>query len=152
MVRSGANLASAVTVDYTVTGGSALGGGTDYTVVAGTLSFTAGLTSRTIAVPTVNDSLVEGPETVVITLTTPPGAPRCDAPRSPTLTIADNDTAGTVQFGAAAYSVAENVAGRVYNLFVTRAGSSLASGIVVSYTVTGGTATNGVDYTLAGGT
>jgi hypothetical protein len=56
-----------------------------------------------------------------------------------------------VQFGAAAYAVSENVAGGVYNLLVTRSGSNLASGIVVSYTVTGGTAANGGDYTLAGG-
>src|SRR6185295_8087808 len=151
VLRSGANLASAVTVDYAVTGGSALGGGTDYTLVAGTLSFAAGLASRTIAVPTVNDSRLEGPETVVITLSNPTGGAALGAPAMTTLTIADNDTAGTVQFGAAAYSVPENVAGGVYNLLVTRTGSNLASGIVVSYTVTGGTATNGGDYTLADG-
>ena len=152
VLRSGANLASAVTVDYTVTGGSALGGGTDYTLMAGTLSFTAGLTSRTIAVPTVNDSLVEGPETVVVTLSNPTGGAALGAPAVTTLTIADNDTAGTVQFGAAAYSVPENIAGGFYNPLVTRTGSNLASGIVVSYTITGGTATNGGDYTLADGT
>jgi hypothetical protein len=119
--------------------------------VAGTLSFAAGLASRTIAVPTVNDSLLEGPETVVITLSNPTGGAALGAPAMTTLTIADNDTAGTVQFGAAAYSVPENVAGGVYNLLVTRTGSNLASGIVVGYTVTGGTATNGGDYTLADG-
>ena len=57
-----------------------------------------------------------------------------------------------MQFGAAAYSVAENVAGGVFNLTVTRTGTNLASGITVLYSVTGGTATNGADYTLANGT
>src|SRR6185436_20097470 len=93
------NLASAVTVDYTVTGGSALGGGTDYTLVAGTLSFAAGLASRTIAVPTVNDSRLEGPETVVITLSNPTGGAALGAPAMTTLTIADNDTGGTATNG-----------------------------------------------------
>ena len=102
--------------------------------------------------PTVNDSLIEGPETVVVTLSNPTGGAALGAPAVSTLTITDNDTVGTVQFGAAAYSVPENIAGGVYNLLVTRTGSNLASGIVVSYTVTGGTATNGGDYTLAGGT
>jgi hypothetical protein len=55
-----------------------------------------------------------------------------------------------VRFSAATYSVSENVVGGVYNLLVTRTG--LASGIAGSYAVSGGTATNGVDYTLANGT
>src|SRR4030095_11647936 len=87
--------------------------GSDYPWGAGPLSFTAGLTSRTIAVPTVNDSLVEGPETVVVTLSNPTGGAALGAPAVTTLTIADNDTAGTVQFGAAAYSVPEHVGGGV---------------------------------------
>jgi hypothetical protein len=152
VLRAGVNLASAVTVDYAVTGGSALGGGTDYTLAAGTLTFTAGLTSRTISVPTVNDTLVEGPETVVVTLSNPTGGAALGAPAATTLTITDNDTPGTVRFSAATYSVSENVPGGVYNLLVTRTGTGLASGIAVNYAVTGGTATNGVDYTLANGT
>jgi len=54
---------------------------------------------------------------------------------------------GRLRFSAAAYSVAENVAGGVYNLVVTRSGTGLASGIAVNYTVTGGTAVNGVTTT-----
>jgi hypothetical protein len=151
VVRSGTYLASGVTVDYAVTGGTASGAGVDYTLVNGTLTFAANQTSATIAVPTVNDTLVEGPETVVVTLSNPTGGAALGAPAATTLTITDNDTAGTVRFSAAAYSVTENVAGGVYNLIVTRSGTGLASGIVVNYTVTGGTATNGVDFALADG-
>jgi subtilisin family serine protease len=152
VTRTGVNLASGVTVDYTVTGGTATGGGVDYTLANGTLTFNAGIASLTIPVPTVNDTLFEGPETVIVTLSNPTGGATLGVPASTTLTITDNDTPGTVQFSAAAYSVAENVPGGVFNLTVTRTGTNLASGIVVNYTVTGGTATGGgVDYTLADG-
>ena len=151
VVRSGTNLASGVTVDYAVTGGTASGAGVDYTLANGTLTFAAKQTSATIALATVNDTLVEGPRTVVVALSNPTSGASLGSPAATTLTITDSDTAGTVRFSAAAYSVAENVAGGVYNLLVTRSGTSLASGIVVNYTVTGGTATNGVDYTLANG-
>jgi len=100
----------------------------------------------------VNDTFFEGAETVVVTLSSPTGGATLGAPAATTLTITDNDTPGTVQFSAAAYSVAENVLSGSFNLTVTRTGVNLASGIVVNYTVTGGTATGGgVDYTLANG-
>ena len=150
VVRTG-SLTTPASVDYQVAGGTASGGGVDFTLANGTLSFATGQASKTIVVPTVNDTLFEGPETIVLQLANPTGGATIGTPASTTLTIIDNDTAGTVQFGAAAYSVAENVPGGSINLLVTRAGTNLASGIVVSYTVTGGTATNGVDYTLANG-
>jgi hypothetical protein len=145
VVRTG-SLTTPASVDYQVAGGTASGGGVAFTLANGTLSFAAGQASKTIVVPTVNDTLFEGPETIVLQLANPTGGATIGTPASTTLTIIDNDTAGTVQFGAAAYSVAENVPGGSINLLVTRAGTNLASGIVVSYTVTGGTATNGVDY------
>src|SRR6185369_3984704 len=151
VVRTGLNLASGVTVDYAVTGGTATNG-TDYNLVNGTLTFNAGIASRSIPVPTVNDSLFEGPETVIVTLSNPTGGATLGSPAATTLTITDNDSPGTVQFSAAAYSVTENVPSGIFNLTVTRAGLNLAAGIVVNYTVIGGTATGGgVDYTLADG-
>ena len=61
-----------ITVDYDVTGGTATGGGVDYTLAAGTLTFNPGETGKSISVEIVDDSLAEDPETVVITLSNQP--------------------------------------------------------------------------------
>jgi len=63
-----------VTVDYAATGGTATGGGVDYTLDAGTLTFNPGETSKTISIAVVDDGVVEDPETVVITLSNPDNA------------------------------------------------------------------------------
>lgn len=142
--------ASAVTIAYATTGGTAGGGGTDYTLANGTLTFGAGESSKTFSVAIVNDTLDEPNETVVITLSNPGGGGTLGAPSSHTLTITDDDVGGTVQFQAASSSVAE--ASGTTNLVITRSGGS-ASNVTVAYAVTGGTATGGgVDYTLANGT
>ena len=57
-----------VTVDYAAIGGTATGGGVDYTLDAGKLTFSPGETTRWINVALVDDGLDEGPETVVIEL------------------------------------------------------------------------------------
>src|SRR5207249_1879458 len=48
-----------VTVNYAVTGGTATGGGVDYTLASGTLTFNPGETSKSISAAIVNDTLVE---------------------------------------------------------------------------------------------
>ena len=70
---SGAS-ASAVTVAYAVTG-TATGGGTDYTLADGTLTFNALSTSETITIASIiDDAIVEASETVIVTLSSPSGA------------------------------------------------------------------------------
>jgi len=63
-----------ITVDYSVTGGSATGGGVDYTLEPGTLTFEPGQRSKSISLELVHDSVAEGPETIVITLSNPTNA------------------------------------------------------------------------------
>ena len=63
-----------ITVDYAATGGSATGGGVDYTLEPGTLTFEPGQTSKSISLQLVDDGVAEGPETVVITLSNPTDA------------------------------------------------------------------------------
>ena len=81
---------SNVTVDYAVTG-TATGTGTDYTLANGTLTITAGNTTGTITIASiVDDALVEGNETVIVTLSNPSGATLGTDPVH-TYTITDND-------------------------------------------------------------
>ena len=64
---------SSYSVNYTTGGGTATSG-TDYAATSGTLTFPAGsTTSLPIAVPTLTDSVVESPETVLVTLSSPTG-------------------------------------------------------------------------------
>ena len=68
---------------------------------------------------------------------------------SAVLTILDDDLGGVIQFGAANYSIKEGVAS--LKILVRRSGGS-AGGVTVAYGVSGGTATNGADFTLLAGT
>jgi|GEM_PF-2567227 len=91
--------AGAVTVDYEVSGGSAING-TDYVLADGTITWANGDTDpKAIRVTLTEDAIAEATETVVITLSnvtssgedTPLGAPSSAA-----LSIEDNDDVGFV--------------------------------------------------------
>lgn len=136
-----------VTVPYSVTGGTA--SVADATVVGapGTLTFTAGQTSQTITVMTMQDTMDEPDETVIVSLGTPTNA-TLGTNTTHTLTIIDDDDPPTVAFAAATGSATEGDTGvKMYNLAVNL---SAASGfdISVPFTVTG-TATNPSDYTIS---
>ena len=83
--------AATVAVDYAVTGGTASGGGVDFDLASGTLLFAQGVISQTITINLVDDGLVEGDETVVISLSNPQNA-SLTSPDTLTLTIVDDDT------------------------------------------------------------
>ena len=59
-------MAAALTVSYTVSGTAAAG--SDYAALSGSATIAAGATTATITVTPVNDTAVEGNETVVVTL------------------------------------------------------------------------------------
>jgi hypothetical protein len=80
----------AVTVDYEVTGGTADGGGEDYTLADGTLTFDACDTSENITITIVDDPCEEGPETIELTLSDPNNA-KLGAPANHTFTINDDE-------------------------------------------------------------
>ena len=65
--------AATVTVDYITSDGSARAGD-DYTSTSGTLSFSAGTTSRRLSVPIEDDIVNEADETFTVTLSNPSGA------------------------------------------------------------------------------
>ncbi len=78
-----------VRVDYATANGSALAGG-DYTAVSGTLTFAPGVTSRTVLVRTVDDTLAEPTETFTLNLSNSVGATIADA--TGVGTILDDET------------------------------------------------------------
>ncbi len=85
-----------ITVDYAATGGTATGGGTDYTLSSGTLTFSPGETSKNISVTIVDDTTVEATdETIAITLSNITNA-TAGANTSHTYTITGNDWAWNV--------------------------------------------------------
>ncbi|WP_200376899.1 beta strand repeat-containing protein [Thiocystis violacea] len=61
---------SAVTVNYATANGTATAG-SDYTAAAGTLTFAAGETSKTVTVPVIGDTTFEPNETFSVTLSSP---------------------------------------------------------------------------------
>ena len=95
-----------VTVDYATTGAGTAVPGSDFMSVSGTLSFASGQTSRTFTVPLLDDDVVDGPKTIGLALTNALGA-WIGAPNLATLTVTDNDVAGSIQFSAAQYWVDE---------------------------------------------
>ena len=136
-----------VTVDYAVTG-TATGSGTDYTLANGTLTISAGATSGTITIAgIVDDELAEANETVIITLSGPNNAVLGNDSVH-TYTINDDDGIPEVTFSAATSSGSESVASRSLSVVIPFA--SLQQ-IAVDYSVTGGTAGSGTDYSLSSG-
>jgi len=63
-----------VSVNYAVTGGTATGGGVDYTLGNGTLQFAAGVTTQNINITVLEDSIQEPSETIVLALSNPTNA------------------------------------------------------------------------------
>jgi urease beta subunit len=139
-----------VTVHYATSDGTATAG-SDYTAVSGRLTFGVGETSKTFTVPITNDTLVEGNETVNLTLSSPTDGATLGNPTTATLTIVDDDVAqpGVLQFNTTAYSVNENQG--TATITVTRTGGSNVP-VSVHYATSDGTATAGADYTATSGT
>jgi len=60
-----------VKVRYAATGGTAVGGGVDYTLPAGTLTFLPGQTAKNVLITVVDDGQDESDETIKVTLFSP---------------------------------------------------------------------------------
>jgi Calx-beta domain/Right handed beta helix region len=140
--------ASGVSVRYATSNGTALAG-KDYYARVGSLIFGAGVTSATFAIPILNDTIVEGDETVTLTLSLPTGRATLGATSSATLTIHSDDLGGVLAFSAPALVVSE--VGVTALLTVTRTGG-VASGVSVHYATSDGTALAGADYLPRAGT
>jgi hypothetical protein len=146
-VRREGGVGTTVTVDYATSNGSATAGA-DYTLTAGTLTFGPGDTSQTFAVPIIDDTVPENPETINLTLSNAGGGAVLGARTTAVLTIAFNDpqppaitstNATTFTLGAAG-TFTVTTTGFPDVTTITRGGAALPSG--VGYTDNGnGTAT-----------
>src|SRR6266542_1806326 len=138
---------SGLTVSYSLGGTAA--NGSDYATLSGSVSIPAGSSSATVTVNPVNDTAVEGNETVVLTLSAD-AAYTIGSPNSATVTIADNDQAVLPTVTVVATDANASESGPDPGTFtVTRSGSTTSS-LTVRYSL-GGSAANGSDYASLSG-
>ncbi|OEK04570.1 hypothetical protein BFP71_13980 [Roseivirga misakiensis] len=152
------DMSNPTSVDYAVTGGTATGGGTDYTLASGTVTFLAGTTTGSFDITINNDGLFEVDETIIITLSNPVNAnldntmPFAGSGAiTHTYTITNDDATPEIQFSNTSASGSETVTSVAIQVELDAVSGADAS---ASYTISGAsTATGvGVDYTLAAGT
>ncbi|MCX7618674.1 Calx-beta domain-containing protein, partial [Tepidiforma sp.] len=150
VTRTGGSTGAASVQCSTITGGTATAG-SDYTAVASqTLNWGSGdSTTQFCTIPILQDTLVEGPETVILQLSGATGA-ALGSPATATLTILDDDGTGSIQFTSATYTGSE--AGGAITITVSRTGGTTGAVTVDYATVAGGTATFGLDFVAASGT
>lgn len=130
--------AQTVTVNYLTSGGTATPGA-DYTATSGTLTFAPGVTTQTITVPIVGDTVAEPDETFLVSLSGPTGA-----------TLVAADGTGTIQNDDSAdadVTVTKTVTGGpffagqplTYTIVVNNAGPADATSVVVTDVIPAGT-------------
>ena len=135
-----------VTVPYSVIGGTAVGGGADYTAeVNGTVSIPVGSLYGVLDITLIEDMIDEPDETVILSMGTPTNATKGTVILY-VLSIIDNDDAPFVSFTLASSQGMED--GGPINVQVLLSSMSTRE-ITIPYTV-GGTATAGLarDYTI----
>lgn len=132
---------AAITVDYATSSGTATLG-IDYTAASGTLTFNPGEIAKTFIVPILDDTIVEAPETINLTLSNPTNA-SLGTNSTAVLTIADNEG---VKFSALSYEINED--GGAATITVQLIGTA-TSPVTVHYSTITGSATAGQDYTSA---
>ena len=153
-VRLNAESGKVVTVAYADAGTGSATSGTDYTTLtAGTLTFAAGTTSRTIAVSVSDDGDDEPNETVVVTLSNPVNATFDGGATSltGTGTIIDDDGMPALSIGSPSVIEGATNATLTFRVYLIPAHTAE---VTVAYADAGtGSATSGTDYTaLTAGT
>src|SRR5207249_9063515 len=132
-----------VTVGYSVNGGSATGGGVDYTLAAGTLTFAPGVTTQNISLTVVNDTADEIDETVPVTLSNATNA-TLGAISTHTYTILDDDPLPSLAINNVI--VIEGNSGTTNANFTVTLSPASGKTVTVNYATADGTATAPADY------
>ena len=133
-----------MTVDYATSDGTATAG-KDYTAEAGTLTFAAGETSKTVSMPIIDDEKDDDGET--LTLSDASGAAIADA--AATGTIADAEPALPGQSVSDVEASEEDDAALSFAVTLDPAATGR---VTVDYATADWTATAGSDYTTTSGT
>ena len=126
----------------------------DYIPVSGTLSFAAGQTNATFAVPLLNDSVRETDEFIPLYLSSPRGGARLGFTNALLLIVDDDLGEGSAGFTSARYTVSE-ASGSVAVTVERRGGSTGIMRVGYAARAFGGTVTNAAglsDFTPTAGT
>jgi uncharacterized repeat protein (TIGR01451 family) len=142
---------SGVSMNYNTSDGTAMLGNNDYQSTSGTLTILPGLSTGTINVPVVGDTVVEADETFTVNLSSPVNGVLGDA--SATGTIINDDAVGLPSLSIADNSTLEGDSGtKNLNFTVTLTAVAPAGGVTMDYTTANGTATlANNDYQSASG-
>lgn len=139
-----------VTVAFTTVNGFAQAG-SDYQARSGTLTFASGVTSQTIQVPIIGDSIGEPTENFFLNLSAPTNAALVDAQGQGL--ILDNDGAPTgTTMNITNAAITEGDTGTVNAVVTVTLSASVATPVTVQFNSVDGTATAGADYTAVSGT
>jgi streptogramin lyase len=140
--------ASTVTVAYATADGTATAG-SDYNATSGTLTFNPGVTTQTITVNVIGDTIVEPDETFTVNLSSPVGA--TIAVGTGTGTIVNDDVAAGPTLSINNVSANEGNSGTTPFVFTVTLSAASGSTVTVNYATADGTATAGSDYAAASG-
>ncbi len=136
-----------VTVDYATADGSA-SAPADYTATSGTLVFPQGDMSQTITVPVFDNGLFGPDKAFSVSLSNPTGGSSIGTRDQASIDLTEADPAPVMQFDSGTYNVNED-AGTV-TITVTRANDAVNSA-AVDYTMSDGTALDGINYVKSSG-
>lgn len=139
-VVRGGNTNVGFTLEYATANGTA-SHGADYVGVTNFLTFAPGEVSRTFTVQVLDDSLVEGNESILLSLTG--GGASVDLGGLANSILSIIDSAQTISFSANSFSVSEAASNAV--ITVVRGGNPSGE-ITVTFRTVDLTATNGLDY------
>ena len=140
---------SPVTVHFATANGTATAG-SDYVAQAGTLTFAAGETTKTISVAAIGDGAVEANEGFTVVLSNPTGATIARGTATGTIT---NDDVAPPAISISDSAFAEgSVATPGHGTFTVTLSKASTSPVTVNFATANGTATAGSDYVAKTGT
>lgn len=140
---------SSVTVNYATVDGTATTAGLDYTAANTTATITAGNNATSVNITVNDDASAESTEDFTITLSAPSDGSTIGIPTIE-YTILDNDNTRKASMVASSSTGGEAAAPNVF-VSVQIGSVNFGNDTDISYQVTGGTATENTDYTIAGG-